>query len=69
MLREVKVTHAICGHLHSRNDCFIGHVRALSASVGYLYQDRRKPYQVIEDSLGLIHLMDGSDFSDQERLT
>ncbi len=68
MLREVKVSHAICGHLHGRTDTFIGHVRALSACVGYLYQDRRKPIQVIEDSIGLVHLLDGREFFDRESL-
>ena len=61
LLQEPKVTHAICGHLHERNDRFIGQIRALSASVGYLYQDRRKPIRIVEDSLGLIHVIDSSE--------
>ncbi|MHB8781247.1 MAG: metallophosphoesterase [Candidatus Geothermincolia bacterium] len=62
---EPKVTHAICGHLHRRQDLCIGNVRALSSSVGYLYQDRRKPIQVAEESLGLVYLL-GDELFDRD---
>jgi len=36
LLRNERITHAICGHTHYKNDLTVGHIRGLTSPIGYI---------------------------------
>jgi predicted phosphohydrolase len=61
LLRHVKVTTVLCGHLHEARDLTVERLRLICSPVGYLAKDRRKNLAIAEEALTVFHLLEGED--------